>query len=142
MESVFFGNIFKTPAEAYVVSGYDHAQTVTDVEEGKVKSDYGLALRSCNQAGRHARTVEQFLNAMPSCSVTHIGSAAPKVNNWSALRSDKTRCGKCSFAATDAGWGGVPSRSTALQCSGPGTDFRSWRHPISTWRDVNPWLPD
>ncbi len=139
LESAFFGNLFRSPVEAYAVSGYDHAQTVTDVENGSATSK-GLQLRSCAHAGRLADTYPEFLEAMPGCSATNIGSSAPPENSWSALRGDPTNYNKCSFASTDAATGGVPSRSTALECSGPGTSTRSWRFPISTWRLANPWM--
>ena len=138
VESAFFGNIFKSPAKAYTVSGYDHARTVTDVENGSVVAMTGLQLRSCAYAGRNARTYPEFLAAMPGCSATNIGTFTTRSNSWSAVRSDSTKYEKCSWA--DGGYGGEGSRSTAGVCSGPGTSTRTWNYPITAWRRGNPWL--
>ncbi len=138
VESHFFGNIFKTPVEAYVVSAYDHARTVVNVEAGAARSEWGLALRSCN-AYKPTRQYNDFLTGLSRCAAKHIGSAAPSADGWSALRSDATKYSKCSFA--DSGWNGVASRSTASRCSGEGTSAQNYVNVITTWRSENPWLP-
>ncbi len=137
VESAFFGNIFKSPAQAYVVSGYDHARTVADVERGLLTSN-GLQLRSCAYAGRNARTYSAFIDAMPGCSAINIGTFTARSHSWSAVRPDSTKYEKCSWA--DGGYGGEGSRSTAGVCSGPGTSTRTWNYPITAWRRLNPWL--
>ncbi len=138
VESALFGNIFISPPQAYVVSGYDHARTVTDVEAGELTSAGTLQLRSCEYAGRSANTIDEFLASMSGCSAINLGTFVDRDDSWKALRGDRTKYNKCSYA--DSGHLGIPSRTTALACSGPGTSTRTWKYPITSWRTHNPWL--
>jgi len=140
VEGSFFGNIFKSDAQAYVVSGIDHADSVKLVRKGWMKSVRGLAQRSCNADLAATTTYAGFLKALPTCSVTLIGTSAPKEFAWPAIEQDPNNYDKCSFASTDAGHGGKPSKSTALACSGPGTAVRNFSHVITTWQRTNQWI--
>jgi hypothetical protein len=133
MESTFFGNIFKTPVEAYVVSGNDHTRTVKKYADSGLKSRRSLQLRSCS--AHYADTYPEFLAEAGRCSVLNIGTSNTAAQAWPDLQNDPTKVDKCSFAEGSPDTGGTPSA-----CSGPGTSERNYLYTVTSWRTENPWI--
>ncbi len=105
-EATFYGNLFAEPPQAFVAAG----------------PDFGVfAMRRCDSGDRTRRTTYVMAGAVGPCAMRRTAETISE-------RRHSTDVNKCSVTNV------AGNRGVATACAGPGSTTRSWKNPITTYR--------
>jgi hypothetical protein len=105
-EAVFYGNLFAEPPQAFVAAG----------------PDFGVfAMRRADSGDRLRRSTYEMAGAVGRCAMRYTDETISE-------RRHTTEINKCSMTNVDR------NRGVATACAEPGSDKKTWKNPITTYR--------